>query len=230
MSFAPALASTHCAEAEREQVAQRLAAALESVLLAAAQRLPSTRRRAVLADARGLQAKLPAAHYGAVITSPPYANRMSYIRELRPYMYWLGYLADRTRAGVLDWSAIGGTWGSATSNLASWVPAPGVPPLGSDTEARLAAIAERSALLSSYVRKYCHDMFHHFSSLAQVLRPGGSAHFIVGNSKFYDVVVPIEQVLAQKLEQAGFSAVEVTVLRKRSSKKELYEYVIGARR
>ncbi len=240
MSFAPAesdsaiassgAAATTSAALERERVAELLAAALESVLLAAAQRLPGTRRRVLLADARQLHDKLPAAHYGSVITSPPYANRMSYIRELRPYMYWLGYLADRTRAGVLDWTAIGGTWGSATSNLSSWVPEPGVPPLQPEIEARLTAIAERSALLSSYVRKYCHDMFRHFSSLAHVLRPGGSAHFVVGNSKFYDVLVPIEQVLARQLEQAGFRAVDVTVLRKRSSKKELFEFVVGARR
>ena len=30
--------------------------------------------------------------YDMVITSPPYPNRVSYIRELRPYMYWLDYL------------------------------------------------------------------------------------------------------------------------------------------
>lgn len=30
--------------------------------------------------------------YDLLITSPPYPNRMSYIRELRPYMYWLCYL------------------------------------------------------------------------------------------------------------------------------------------
>ncbi|WP_322490103.1 hypothetical protein [Chloroflexus sp.] len=37
-----------------------------------------------------------------VITSPPYPNRMSYIRELRPYMYWLGYLNNGRDAGELD--------------------------------------------------------------------------------------------------------------------------------
>ncbi|MEY4551356.1 MAG: hypothetical protein RL685_7551 [Pseudomonadota bacterium] len=238
MSFAPATggdddcddaAATELAR-RGEEVAQLLTAALDSVLLTAERPLPATSRRVVLADARRLQQKLPAAHYGSVITSPPYANRMSYIRELRPYMYWLGYLTDRTRAGVLDWSAIGGTWGSATSNLSSWVPEPDLPELGADTEARLEAIAARSTVLSSYVRKYCHDMFQHFASLAHVLRPAGSAHFVVGNSKFYDVVVPVEQVLARQLEQAGFHAVEVTTLRKRSSKKELFEYVISARR
>lgn len=30
--------------------------------------------------------------FDMVITSPPYPNRISYIRELRPYMYWLGFL------------------------------------------------------------------------------------------------------------------------------------------
>ncbi len=60
--------------------------------------------------------------YSQVITSPPYPNRMSYIRELRPYMYWLGFLTDPSQAGELDWKAIGGTWGVATSRLTDWVP------------------------------------------------------------------------------------------------------------
>ena len=33
--------------------------------------------------------------YDTVITSPPYPNRISYIRELRPYMYWLGFLEKK---------------------------------------------------------------------------------------------------------------------------------------
>ncbi|HEU4579296.1 MAG TPA: hypothetical protein VFS67_13620 [Polyangiaceae bacterium] len=230
MSFAPQSGEPANGAEARAAVAGALQAAFERVLATAEQPLPATRRRLFLADARQLHEKLPVARYGCVITSPPYANRMSYIRELRPYMYWLGYLADRSRAGVLDWRAIGGTWGSATSNLASWVPDPGVPELGADSEARLGAIAERSALLSSYVRKYFCDMFRHFEALGRVLRPGGSAFFVVGNSKFYDVVVPVEQVLARQLEQAGFRGVAIETLRKRSSKKELYEYLIAARR
>ena len=55
-----------------------------------------------------------------VLTSPPYVNRMSYIRELRPYMYWLRYLDVASDAGELDWKAIGGTWGTATSLVGRW--------------------------------------------------------------------------------------------------------------
>ncbi|MEW6230554.1 MAG: SAM-dependent methyltransferase, partial [Bacillota bacterium] len=62
--------------------------------------------RAVVGDSRDLPSVLPMGRYTVVITSPPYPNRMSYIRELRPYMYWLGYLSDGRQAGELDWKAI----------------------------------------------------------------------------------------------------------------------------
>jgi hypothetical protein len=200
------------------------------VALAAAIGLPRTRRRVVRGDARRLHEVLPAGHYAHVITSPPYANRMSYIRELRPYMYWLRYLEEKAAAGVLDWKAIGGTWGSATSNLGAWRPEPSERALPSALEPLLAAIAETSPLLSTYVRKYFHDMASHLGSLARVMRRGGSAHYVVGNSKFYEVVVPVEQLLAELFEANGFRRVSVETLRKRSSKKELFEYLISADR
>lgn len=42
-------------------------------------------------------------------TSPHYPNRISYIRELRPYMYWMKFLGEAREAGEMDWKAIGGT-------------------------------------------------------------------------------------------------------------------------
>ena len=35
-------------------------------------------------------------------------------------MYWLKFLETGEEAGELDWKAIGGTWGSATSKLNTW--------------------------------------------------------------------------------------------------------------
>jgi hypothetical protein len=221
--------SVASANAEREAVERGLDEALERVARAAAIALPRTRRRVVHADARRLHEVLENGRYARVITSPPYANRMSYIRELRPYMYWLRYLEEKRAAGVLDWKAIGGTWGSATSNLASWQPDLAVC-LPAALAPLLAAIAETSPLLSSYVHKYFHDMALHLGSLARVVRRGGSAHYVVGNSKFYEVVVPVEQLLAELFETNGFRRVSVETLRKRSSKKELFEYLISAER
>lgn len=185
--------------------------------------------RVELCDARSLAAGLEGERFGCVITSPPYPNRMSYIRELRPYMYWLGYLSDGRSAGELDWQAIGGTWGCATSNVGKWAPdLPRAIP-HPEFEAILDGIAKHSDLLSRYVHKYFFDMAEHVDELTQVVEPGGSVHYIVGNSKFYDVLLPVEEIYARMFAAAGFEEVRVDTIRKRSSKRELYEYVVSAR-
>jgi len=164
--------------------------------------------------------------YDGVITSPPYPNRMSYIRELRPYMYWLGYLNEAREAGDLDWEAIGGTWGVATSRLAQWTPN-GVTVHHDGFESLVRQIAESSPLLANYVHRYFVDMANHLKSLSCVLAPGAQVFYIVGNSKFYDTVVPVEKIFESLMSQCGFSNTKSVLLRKRNSKKELYEFVVS---
>ena len=184
--------------------------------------------RVLLSDARRLTDTLPCDHYSCVITSPPYPNRMSYIRELRPYMYWLNYLQDGRQAGELDWQAIGGTWGCATSNVSKWLPTDErtIPYEGFD--ALLTQIAEKSPVLSRYVHKYFFDMVEHVGGLFDVVKQGGTVHYIVGNSKFYDVLLPVEEIFADLFASAGFEPVTVRTIRKRTSKKELFEYIVSA--
>jgi len=203
--------------------------ACEQILLSA--RTPIVREpRVILCDARQLAEMLPANHYSCIVTSPPYPNRMSYIRELRPYMYWLKYLQDAREAGELDWQAIGGTWGVATSNVGKWTPdVDGVIPY-SGFELILEKIAERSALLSRYVHKYFYDMAAHAKQIFAVTRPGGSINYVIGNSKFYDVLLPAEKIFAELFKASGFNEVKIKTIRKRTSKKELYEYLVSARK
>jgi hypothetical protein len=58
------------------------------------------------------------------------------------------------------------------------------------------------------------------------VKRGGQINYIVGNSKFYDVLLPVEQIFASMFREAGFNDVAVKILRKRTSKKELYEYLV----
>jgi hypothetical protein len=209
-------------------VAELLSAAFEAVALGAAEPLPESQSRVWLGDSRHLELIIPDKSYGSVITSPPYVNRMSYIRELRPYMYWLGFLDDGRQAGELDWRAIGGTWGVATSKLNRWQP---VETLELPRLRRLVSkIGAQSAVLGRYVERYFHDMQSHVRSVAKVLARGGRAHYVVGNSKFFDVVVPAEQLFADLFRRNGFVEVRTRVLRRRSSKKELFEYLVSAER
>jgi SAM-dependent methyltransferase len=219
----------HAVQSEADPVAMTWENSVS--LIAAAALSPIKKQpRFFLCDARALKTRLPSEYYSCVITSPPYPNRMSYIRELRPYMYWLGYLSDARSAGELDWQAIGGTWGCATSNLMRWKPQPDVSVPFDEFDPILERIARTSPLLSLYVHKYFHDMVFHSRELFQVVGRGGVINSIVGNSKFYDVMLPVEQIFAALFERAGFEHVEISVIRKRTSKKELYEFVVSGRK
>ena len=153
---------------------------------------------------------------------------MSYVRELRPYMYWLGYLEEARDAGDLDWQAIGGTWGAATSRVAKWEAPESVPSAGFDD--LIERIAERSETLARYVHKYFHDMHVHVRSLVPRLAAGASVHYVVGNSKFYGWVVPVQDIFADIFRAEGLLGAESRVIRKRNSKKELFEFVVTARK
>lgn len=188
--------------------------------------------RVLEADARDAHERLKGESFDLVITSPPYPNRMSYIRELRPYMYWLGYLTNGRDAGELDWQAIGGTWGVATSRLAEWSRPPDAIELP-----RLAPVLDlvrhqdnkNGNLLANYIDRYFVDMFQHLVGLKELLRRGATIHYVVGNSTFYGALLPVEELFADMFRILGFDEVTVHALRKRNSKKELVEFDVVAR-
>lgn len=182
-----------------------------------------------LHDARSLDSQT-LGKFDLVITSPPYANRMSYIRELRPYMYWLGYIKEAREAGELDWQAIGGTWGIATSRLNGWASDRSY--INEYLEQVVSTISQadnkHAELLSRYVHKYCIDIFSHLSSLSTVLNRGARVHYIIGNSTFYGTLVKVEEIYADIMKKVGFTNIDIKAIRKRNSKKELIEFDVSA--
>lgn len=192
---------------------------------------PAGESHVVLGDSRN-PAEVVEGLFDLVVTSPPYANRMSYIRELRPYMYWLGFLINGRDAGELDWAAIGGTWGIATSRLTDWK-RPTDYFKSTHLSKALDQIAhvdnKNGAVLANYVAKYFDDMWSHFIRLTPVLARGAELHYIVGNSTFYGSLVSTELLYAEMLKELGFNKVECRAIRKRNSKKELVEFDVVAR-
>lgn len=184
--------------------------------------------RVMEVDAREIQ---PMGHkFSRVITSPPYPNRMSYIRELRPYMYWTRFLEEAKEAGELDWKAIGGTWGIASSRLNDWEARhEGLPKTVFGVyESICNAESKNGRLLGTYVLKYFHDMHMHLDSLRSVLEKGAQLHYIVGNSTFFGNHVDTAGLLEESMKVLGYKHIKSTVIRKRNSKKELFEYDVSA--
>jgi DNA modification methylase len=166
-----------------------------------------------------------------IITSPPYPNRISYIRELRPYMYWTKFLSEAKEAGELDWLAVGGTWGIATSRLLSWqLQEETLPADVFSTVDRIKLSDGKNAqLLSIYVLKYFHDMHLHLSSLRSILQDKAELHYIVGNSTFFGKMVDTATLLSASMRLLGYSDIHSEIIRKRNCNKALYEYCISAK-
>lgn len=170
--------------------------------------------------------------FDLLITSPPYPNRISYIRELRPYMYWLGYLRKAREAGEMDWKTVGGTWGVATSRLLDWkrsddgfYPGYFVRILKKISEEK----NKNGHLLSNYIAKYFEDIWKHLNAVKNIMNTGGKVHYIIGNSTFYGILLPVERLYHDMLEAVGFTDIEVRTIRKRNSKKELLEFDVSGR-
>lgn len=169
--------------------------------------------------------------FDTIITSPPYPNRISYMRELRPYMFWLEFLNKASQAGELDWHTIGGTWGTATSRLMKWRPTrqctmESLPPV---VRAIRDSRNPNSKLLSIYVEKYFHDIDKHIMAIRGYLADNAQVHYVIGNSTFYGIHVPTPLLYEESLRNQGFRSIESRVIRKRNSKRELFEYCISAR-
>lgn len=206
---------------------------VDLIINTARQHIPRNEARVLLGDGRTIDevGHIANEKFDCVITSPPYPNRMSYIRELRPYMYWLGFLNEAREAGELDWQAIGGTWGIATSRLNDWQPTLNIfvpPQLRSILNIIAAKDEKNSVLLARYIEKYFADMWLHFESLQRILASNAQVHYIVGNSTFYETLLPVEELYAAMLKELGFALVKIVTLRKRNSKKELFEFHITA--
>ena len=215
--------------AKSDEVFERFICEVETVLSSASATLPG--QVAVHLDDARYMKSISTSSIDIIFTSPPYANRMSYIRELRPYMYWLGFLTDSKQAGDLDWNSIGGTWGSATSRLSTWDNTIELP-IGKDFRTVIAGIASadssNAVQMGNYVHKYFYDMYKHFKEAYRVLKPGGLVTYIVGNSTFYGNVVSTERWYADLLAASGFRNISINTVRKRNSNKKLYEYAVQA--
>ncbi len=64
----------------------------------------------------------------------------------------------------------------------------------------------------------------------QPLASGARVHYVVGNSKFYDVLLPTEEIYASLFASVELSDISIERIRKRTSKKELFEFVVHAKK
>ena len=147
------------------------------------------------ADAR--QLPLPDESVDLVVTSPPYANAIDYMRAHKFALVWFGEPVARLRDVRATYIGADHTRGPAVAEL----PAAG--------EQAVSAVAERDGRKAKVLRKYLGDMRGALSEMHRVLRPSAAAALVVGPSTMRGYRVRSHEYLAAIAEQVGFETVGI---------------------
>ncbi|MBI2939536.1 MAG: site-specific DNA-methyltransferase [Chloroflexi bacterium] len=153
-----------------------------------------------------------------LITSPPYLNNYHYTRNTRPQIYWLGLAEGPRNFTELEEMNFGKFWQTVRErprvDLSFGLP-------GSDLAERIETIRdlhpERGVYGGSgwanYAASYFNDCYRFSLGMRNVLRSGGTALVVIGNSILQGVLIPTDQYLGQIAASIGLELVEIHVPR-----------------
>lgn len=161
---------------------------------------------------------IDASSVNLVVTSPPYLNNYHYVRNSRPQLFWSGLVQSAAELKALETGNFGKFWQTVRGDA----PIPLAPPLP-QLEEEIAEIRQINSGRgiyggngwANYVTAYMNDLARFCGLLSNLLKPGGTAVVVVGNSVVQGREIKVEEWLCEIAELRGLSAIDVTRLRDR---------------
>lgn len=159
---------------------------------------------------------LPAACIDIVVTSPPYLNNYHYIRNTRPHLFWLDFVAKSSDLKAIETTNFGKYWQTVRdaplSKLNFQLP---------DLEARIASIAAKHPEKgvyggkgwANYATEYFNDCYQLCTGLHYVLKDDAVAVVVLGNSIVQGVELTTDRYFGQIGELCGLRLVDIHLLR-----------------
>lgn len=186
-----------------------------------------------------------------IITSPPYLNNYHYIRNTRPQLYWLEYAQCPEDLKDLEQSNFGKYWQTVRAGA----------PVQLEFSLSNTDIAERLDALgdanpqkgvyggrgwANYAASYFNDCHKFALGIKYVLKSGGAALVVIGNSILQGILIPTDQYFGKIAESVGLELVNIEIPRaarvgnsiirsdvrvaKAKAKHHLYEAVVEVRK
>ena len=132
-----------------------------------------------------------------VVTSPPYANALDYMRAHKFSLVWLGQ-----QVGELG-NLRGKYIGAERQNSGEAIPLP------DDAQLAIANLSETDRPKSRILARYLREMRQAIAEMHRVIRPGRSAVIVVGPSTMRGQRIATQDYLAGIAQQVGFEVVGV---------------------
>ncbi len=159
-----------------------------------------------------------AASVDLIVTSPPYMNNYHYVRNSRPQLFWTGLVQSPSELKRLETGNFGKFWQTVRGNE----PIPLTPALPQLEEeiAEIRRINNDRGVYggngwANYVTAYMNDLGRFCELLNYVLKPGGTAVVVLGNSIVQGREIKVEERLCDIAELRGLSVLNVAKLRER---------------
>jgi DNA modification methylase len=132
-----------------------------------------------------------------IVTSPPYANALDYMRAHKFSLVWLGQQVGEL--GNLRGKYIG----------AERQGAEGAVPLPDNAQRAIASLSETDRPKSRVLARYLREMRQAIGEMHRVIRPGRAAIIVIGPSTMRGQRIATQDYLAGIAKQAGFGVVGV---------------------
>jgi hypothetical protein len=171
---------------------------IETVISRLSQSPPSGNTVVKLGDARSLT-DIANKSIDGVLTSPPYLNAIDYMRGHKLSLVWLGHSLKELRTIR---SASIGSERKPDAHLSS----------AAHTAAK-AAMGELTSLpnrFGSMIDRYVHDIIRMMAEIARVMKPGGRATFVMGDSCLRGVFIRNSQAVSVAAQLAGLKLLSET--------------------
>lgn len=202
----------------RPLLLRRLQDMLEDIANA---RMPVPRPQTRILEGDFRETELPVNSVDAVITSPPYLNRNNYIAQQKAELALLSLVEDRTAYRTLSRSTLRS---HVEANLPSGEALSCRPNVAKLLEA-LELSSANNPKIPAMIAGYFEDMQTIVAKINEVLKPGGTAAFVVGNSRWGGVIVPVDHLLMEIAEEQGFTPQSILVTRmKGNSPQQMRKY------
>ena len=132
-----------------------------------------------------------------IVTSPPYANALDYMRAHKFSLVWLGQRVGEL--GVLRGKYIGAERQASEEAV----------PLPDDAQLAIASLSEVDRPKSRVLARYLREMRQSITEMHRVIRPGRAVIIVVGPSTMRGQRIATQDYLAGIAEQVGFGVVGV---------------------
>ena len=164
------------------------------------------------------QSHLSPASVDLIITSPPYLNNYHYNRNTRPQLYWLDFARSPQDLKSIENSNFGKFWQTVRElkclDLNFSLPQTDL----AERLQRLRKINPERGIYggngwANYAAAYFNDCYKFAEAVHSVLKPGGTALVVIGNSILQGILIPTDQYFGKIAGSIGLELIRIDIPR-----------------